>query len=179
MSMPIGCQRERERKKKGGRLVKGHQLLYRFHSRLSFSWSPRVCWRACCTPRRYATAVQLTFNTKNSHLVHLNGPAPDANTAPTLSSAPLTWTAEVTYLGVPGRRCTQGGTSTLLVSGQSVTNKPGSSPEARPVPLPQAATRGVPSLGVPVPSGRSLQPRCAGSTCPTAFFLCDGLAATA
>jgi hypothetical protein len=53
---------------------------------------------------QWAAEVQMVFNTKKSHLVHLSGPAPDANVALTLSSAPLTWTVEVVYLGVPLRR---------------------------------------------------------------------------
>jgi hypothetical protein len=53
---------------------------------------------------QWAAEVAVTFNTRKSHLLHLFGPPPGANTAPLLSGQPLQWTQEVTYLGVALKR---------------------------------------------------------------------------
>lgn len=53
---------------------------------------------------QWAADMAMVFNAKKSHLLHLSGPAPDANVALLLSGQALEWAMEVTYLGVPLRR---------------------------------------------------------------------------
>jgi endonuclease/exonuclease/phosphatase family metal-dependent hydrolase len=53
---------------------------------------------------QWATDMAMAFNTRKSHLLHLNGTRPDTNVVLLLSGQPLEWTQEVTYLGVALKR---------------------------------------------------------------------------